>query len=147
VAEASRVTFVNLPVENVRTSIAFFRSLGFDFDDKWTDEHAACLVVSEHAYVMLLARPRFAEFVSAPIADPRTGTEAILGVTAETQEEVDALAEKAIGAGGSAAGGTVDDGVMYSRGFRDLDGHMWEVIWINREAIETDPAGVAHAAS
>jgi uncharacterized protein len=80
------------------------------------------------------------------VADLGAGTEAVLALCAETEEQVDALTEKALAAGGSPTGAAVDDGVMYSRGFRDLDGHLWEVIWITRAATEVDSADLAHIA-
>ena len=145
-ASQSRLIFVNIPVKDVSASTAFFSALGFGFDDKFTDEACACMVVSEQAYVMLLAEARFADFTSNPIADARASTEAILCVSAESREDVDAFATAALDAGGSAAGEPMDYGFMYGRSFHDLDGHLWEVMWMSPEAVEKGPADMVQAA-
>jgi predicted lactoylglutathione lyase len=142
----SRLIFVNLPVKDLSASTAFFRTLGFGFDEKFTDESCACMVVSERAYVMLLVESRFADFTAKPIADARTSTEAILCVSAESRSAVDAFADAALGAGGSVAREPQDHGFMYGRSFHDLDGHLWEVMWMSPEAVEQGPADMAHTA-
>jgi predicted lactoylglutathione lyase len=142
----SRLIFVNLPVKDLSASTAFFRTLGFGFDEKFTDESCACMVVSERAYVMLLVESRFADFTTKPIADARTSTEAILCVSAESRNAVDAFADAALGAGGSPAREPQDHGFMYGRSFHDLDGHLWEVMWMSPQAIEQGPADMARMA-
>ena len=142
----SRLIFVNLPVKDLDASTAFFRGLGFEFDPKFTDDSAACMVVSEQAYVMLLVEPRFADFTKKPVADARTSTEAILAVSAESREAVDAFAEAALAAGASRANEPMDHGFMYARSFNDLDGHLWEVMWMSQEAVEQGPADMSPAA-
>jgi len=142
----SRLLFLNLPVADLTASRAFFAALGFDFDEKFCDEGAACMIVSEQAYVMLLVEPRFAEFTKKPVADARTSTEAILAVSAESREEVDAFAERAFVSGASVANDPIDMGFMYSRSFHDLDGHLWEVVWMSQEAVEAGPPDMAHTA-
>ncbi len=139
----SRLIFVNLPVRDLPASIGFFRELGFDFDEKFTDDACACMIVSEQAYVMLLDRTRFADFTKKPVADARTSTEAILCVSAESREAVDAFADTALAAGGSSANDPQDHGFMYGRSFHDLDGHLWEVMWMSAEAVERGPADMA----
>jgi predicted lactoylglutathione lyase len=96
-AAQSRLIFVNLPVADLAASKAFFGALGFTFDEKFTDDSCACMVVSEQAYVMLLDRGRFADFTTKPVADARTSTEAILCLSAASRDEVDSLAETALG--------------------------------------------------
>jgi len=145
-ASQSRLIFVNLPVHDVSASTAFFRTLGFDFDEKFTNESCACLVVSEQAYVMLVAESRFAEFTTKPIADARQSTEAILCVSAESREAVDAFADDALRAGASSANEPMDHGFMYGRSFCDLDGHLWEVMWMSPEAVEQGPTAAAQTA-
>ena len=145
-ASQSRLMFVNIPVRDLAASMAFFRALGFDFDEKFTDETAACMVVSEQAYVMLLVESRFADFTPKPVADARAGTEAILAVSAESREAVDAFADAALEAGGSRANDPTDHGFMYARSFHDLDGHLWEVVWMSPEAVEQGPADMAQTA-
>ena len=142
----SRVIFVNLPVKDLDASVAFFRGLGFEFDPKFTDDSAACMVVSEQAYVMLLVEPRFADFTKKPVADARSSTEAIFAVSAESREGVDAFADAALAAGASRANDPMDHGFMYARSFNDLDGHLWEVMWMSQEAVEQGPADMPQSA-
>ena len=143
-AAPSRLIFINLPVQDLDASKDFFGALGFTFDPKFTDAACACIVVSEQAYVMLLTEARFADFTSKPVADARASTEAILCVSAEDREGVDALADAALAAGATRAGEPVDHGFMYGRSFHDLDGHLWEVMWMSPEAVEQGPADMAH---
>ena len=145
-ATPSRLIFVNLPVADPAASRAFFEALGFTFDEKFTDETCACMVVSEQAYVMLLDRGRFADFTEKPVADARTSTEAILCVSAASRDEVDALADAALGAGASPANDPMDHGFMYGRSFNDPDGHLWEVMWMSQEAVEAGPQDMAATA-
>ncbi len=145
-AAQSRLIFVNLPVGDVSASTAFFGTLGFDFDPKFTDESCACMVVSEQAYVMLIAESRFKDFASKPIADARASTESIVCVSADSREAVDAFAEAALDAGASRANEPMDHGFMYGRSFHDLDGHQWEVMWMSSEAVEQGPADMAQSA-
>ena len=140
--QTQRLMFLNLAVEDLQRSIAFFRDLGFEFDQRFTDETATCMVVSDHAFVMLLVRDRFRDFTKRELADPHTHTEAITALSAESREDVDELVEKALGAGGSAANDPMDMGFMYGRSFYDPDGHLWEVVWMDVDAMERE-----HAAS
>jgi predicted lactoylglutathione lyase len=126
----SRLTFVNLPVSELARSIHFFGSLGFEFDAAFTDEHATCMVLSEQAFVMLLVEPFFATFTRKPVADATSRTETILGFSAESRADVDALVDRALELGGAEAGPPHDAGSMYGRSFYDLDGHAWEVLWM-----------------
>lgn len=132
----SRLIFVNVPTRDLSASKRFFRSLGFGFDERFTDDSCACMVVSEQAYVMLLEESRFVDFTTKPIADARACTEAILCVSAESREAVDAFADSALSAGGTPANEPIDHGFMYGRSFHDLDGHLWEVMWMSPEAVE-----------
>jgi predicted lactoylglutathione lyase len=141
-----RLIFVNLPVRDLSASTAFFRTLGFAFDERFTDESCACMIVSEQAYVMLLVESRFSDFTTKPTADARTSTEAILCVSAESRDAVDTFADAALGAGGSPASEPQDHGFMYGRSFNDLDGHLWEVMWMSPQAVEQGPADMAHTA-
>ena len=141
-----RLIFVNVPVKDLPASTAFFRALGFDFDEKFTDKSCACMVVSEQSYVMLLAEARFADFTTKPIVDARASTEAILCVSAESREGVDAFADAALGAGATHANEPMDHGFMYGRSFQDLDGHIWEVMWMSPEAVEAGPPAPADMA-
>ena len=145
-AAQSRLIFVNLPVADLAASKAFFGALGFTFDEKFTDDSCACMVVSEQAYVMLLDRARFTDFTKKAVADAHTTTEAIVCVSAVSRDEVDSLAETALGAGASPANDPMDHGFMYGRSFNDPDGHLWEVMWMSQEAVEAGPQDMAQTA-
>jgi len=139
----SRLLFLNLPVADLSASRAFFAELGFEFDEKFTDDGAACMVVSDQAYVMLLRRDRFAEFVTRPVADAKAETALTVCVSAEDRDAVNALADAALAAGASAAKDPMDYGFMYQRSFHDPDGHLWEVAWMDPVAVEKGPAEFA----
>jgi uncharacterized protein len=142
-APQPRLIFVNISVSDLPRSMAFFGELGFEFDERFCDATAACMVVSDKAYVMLITRTRFAEFTDRPVADPRAATEALLCLSAESREAVDAFADAAIAAGGSPALEPTDHGFMYGRCFNDPDGHLWEVMWMSSEAVEHGPPDMA----
>jgi len=146
-ASQPRMIFVNVPVADLPATKAFFSALGFEYDAKFTDESCACMVINDQAYVMLLDRRRFADFTSKPVGDPRESTQAIFALSAESRDGVDALADAAITAGGARAGDPMDYGFMCSRSFHDLDGHLWEVVWMSAEAIEQGPAEFAELSS
>jgi predicted lactoylglutathione lyase len=133
---SNRLTFLNLPVQDVSASRAFFADLGFSFDDRFCDEQTACLVLSEMAYVMLLEHSRFADFTVKPVASTATTTSALICVSAADRDAVDDLADRALAAGATPAKEAMDHGIMYGRSFFDLDGHHWEVMWMSAEAVE-----------
>lgn len=135
-----RLLFVNLPVRDLAASMRFFEHLGFAFEPKFTDQSAACMVVSEQAYVMLLQRERFAEFAVREVADAHAATAGMYAVSAEDRAAVDAFADAALEAGATNAADPIDYGFMYGRSFFDLDGHHWEVMWMSDEAVEQGPA-------
>ena len=130
----SRMIFVNLPVQDLNRSVAFFRGLGFTFDERFTDGNATCMVVSDQACVMLLVRPFFATFTTKDVADAAASTEAILALSARSREEVDTLVDRALELGGTVATQPSDEGFMYGRSFYDPDGHAWEVMWMDPAA-------------
>ena len=135
-AHPARTLFVNMPVADVARSKAFFAELGFTYDPTMTDENAACMLVGEHAFVMLLSREKFAEFSKLPIADPTTHALALYCFSASSREEVDAVSAAALAAGATEADDAEDFGFMYSRSFFDLDGHGWQVMWMDPAAAE-----------
>lgn len=139
----SRLLFLNLPVADVGASREFFAELGFEFDEKFCDDGALCMVVSEQAFVMLLQRDRFAEFVTKPVADPAAETALTVAISAEDRAAVDAFAETALAAGAAGAKDPQDYGFMYQRSFHDPDGHLWEVAWMDPVAVEQGPAELA----
>jgi uncharacterized protein len=128
--------FVNLPVRALRQSMDFFSALGFKFDPQFTDENAACLIIDEdHIYAMLLTHEFFRKFTSKDIADSVVTTETILALGVESREAVDAMVDKALASGGSASNPPDDESFMYSRSFQDPDGHLWEVLYLDRSAM------------
>ena len=143
----ARMIFPNLPVEDLDRSVEFFTRLGFTFDQRFTDETATAMVVNEGASVMLLVKDRFADFTKKQVADARTHTEAIIALSAESREDVDDLADKALAAGASPSNDPMELGFMYGRSFQDLDGHLWEVFWMDPSALEQGPAHSGATAS
>ena len=127
--------FVNIPVSDVQRSIRFFEALGFSFNPQFTDATATCMLVGEDAYFMLLNRERFTGFSKRPLGDPRKETNAIYALSANSREEVDEVVRKAVAAGGSHAVEPQDHGFMYGWSFYDLDGHHWEVFWMDPSAL------------
>ncbi|RYY18588.1 MAG: glyoxalase/bleomycin resistance/extradiol dioxygenase family protein [Chitinophagaceae bacterium] len=126
--------FVNLPVKDLNRSIAFFEGLGYSFNPQFTNEIAGCMVVSDTIYFMLVTESFFKTFTNKEIADATKTTEVLNCVSVESKEKVDELFEKAITSGGGPSKEPTDYGWMYGRSFTDLDGHQWEMMWI-------DPAG------
>ncbi|HYE57035.1 MAG TPA: VOC family protein [Rhodothermales bacterium] len=130
-----RKLFVNIPVADLQRSIEFFEALGFTFNVQFTDATATCMLVGEDAYFMLLERDRFQGFSKRPLGDARRETSAMFALSADSREDVDALVRKAIAAGGAYAADPLDHGFMYGWSFYDLDGHHWEVFWMDPAAI------------
>jgi len=128
--------FVNLPVSDLKRSKAFFSSLGYTFNAQFTDETAACMVVSDDIFVMLLTNPKFKSFTPKEICDATKSTEVLVCLTAEGRQKVDALVRKAIAAGGKAHQEPQHHGFMYGHGFQDLDGHIWELVYMEPSAIK-----------
>ena len=132
----SRAIFVNLAVHDLSRSMDFFRTLGFGFNPKFTDQNAACMILSEQGFVMLLLEPFFKGFTSRELCDTRTHTEALLALTCESRAAVDALLQLAVGVGGADTGRVQEMGFMYGRSFYDLDGHHWELFWMDPSATQ-----------
>ena len=126
-----RLLFLNLPVADLPASREFFAELGFEFNENFCDDGAACMIVSDKAYVMLLERDRFAEFVTKLVADATAGTALTVAISADDRDAVDAFAAAALAAGAGAAKDPQDYGFMYQRSFHDPDGHLWEVAWMD----------------
>lgn len=132
----ARQIFVNLAVQDLPKSVEFFTQLGFEFNAQFTDENATCMVISDQGFVMLLVQPYFSTFTTRDLANPATHTESIIALSAESRDEVDELADKALAAGGSEVREPQDHGFMYGRSFADLDGHIWELIWMDPNAVQ-----------
>lgn len=131
-----RQTFVNLPVRDLTKATEFFKKIGFSFDPQFTDENATRMIISDDTSVMLAVEPFFKGFIEPQeIADTSRSREVIIGLSAESREQVDDLSEKALAAGGQALGEPEDQGFMYMRGFSDLDGHQWSFIYMDMSAI------------
>lgn len=126
--------FVNLPVKNLGKSIAFFKALGFKFNKQFTDETAACMVISQDIYAMLLTHAKFKQFTTKAIADTKKSIEVLNALSADSKAKVDKLVDKAIASGGKEPRKPQDMGFMYLRAFEDLDGHTWEIFWMDPKA-------------
>jgi len=113
----------------------FFGKLGFQFNPQFTDDKAACMIVNEHACVMLLSKPFFKTFTKREICDTRSQTEGLFALSCSTRAEVDEIVEKALANGGERAMEAQDHGFMYGRSFYDLDGHHWEVLWMDSKGM------------
>lgn len=133
---APRQLFVNLAVRDLKKSTAFFAALGFSFDPKFSDEKAACLIVSDGAFVMLLAEPFFRTFTKRQPCDTTRNTETLLALSCGSRAEVDEMVRKALAAGGTHAMDPLTEGPMYGWSFYDLDGHHWEVLWMDPAAMK-----------
>ena len=128
--------FVNLPVKDLKKSIEFFTQLDFTFNPQFTDETAACMIVSEDIFVMLLTEDKFKTFTPKEICDSKRYTEALVGLSLESRAKVDEMVRKAVAAGGTTFNEAVDHGFMYSHGFQDLDGHLWELFYMEPNAVQ-----------
>ena len=126
--------FVNLPVKDLDKSVTFFTKLGYTFNPQFTDENATCMIISETIYVMLLVEKFFKTFTPKEIADTTKSVESIICLSADSREEVDALISKAVEAGGTTYKEPQDHGFMYGHSYQDLDGHLWEVMYMDMEA-------------
>ncbi|MDQ8043710.1 MAG: VOC family protein [Solirubrobacteraceae bacterium] len=146
-AHPGRMFFVNIPVEDITRSTAFFSALGFTFNPAFTDETATCMLIGEQAFAMLLTREKFAEFSKLPVGDPATHALALYCFSASSRDEVDAISAAALEAGATEADGAEDYGFMYSRSFFDLDGHGWQVMWMDPAAAAQGPEAYAQDAA
>ena len=132
----SRKIFVNLPVRDLNKSMAFFSTLGFEFNPKFTDENAACMIISQEAFAMLLTEPFFKTFTRREPCDTTRYTEGLFALSCDSRAEVDEIVKKAIAAGATHAMDPQDHGFMYGWSFYDLDGHHWEIFWMDPKAAQ-----------
>jgi len=128
--------FVNLPVKDLKKSIEFFTRLGYKFNPQFTDETATCMIVSEEIYVMLLTHEKFKTFTPNQICDATKSTEVLLCLSFESRGDVDEMVRKAVAAGGKTYNQPQDHGFMYAHGYQDLDGHIWELIYMEPSAVD-----------
>jgi uncharacterized protein len=127
--------FVNLPVKDLNKSVEFFTKLGYEFNSQFTDENATCMIVSENIFVMLLVEKFFKTFTPKEICDTAKSAEVLVALSFESRAEVDAMVAKAIAAGGTTYNEPQDHGFMYQHGFQDLDGHIWEIFFMEESAV------------
>jgi predicted lactoylglutathione lyase len=132
----ARKIFVNLHVKDLARAKEFFGRLGFSFNPRFSDETAACMVISDDIYTMLLSHPKFKQFAPNPISDATRSTEVLLCLSCESRGEVDQLVARAVAAGGRTYRAPQDYGFMYGHSFQDLDGHCWELMWMDPAAIK-----------
>ncbi|HEU4408273.1 MAG TPA: VOC family protein [Polyangiaceae bacterium] len=135
-ASRARKIFVNLAVRDLKRSMEFFSKLGFEFNRQFTDDKAACMVVSDEAFVMLLTEPFFKTFTKREVCDTARQTEGLFALSCESRAEVDAMVQTALAAGGQPAMASTDHGFMYAWSFYDPDGHHWEVLWMDPKAVQ-----------
>lgn len=129
--------FVNLPVKDLNKSMDFFKQIGFTFNRQFTDETAACMVITEDIYAMLLTHAKFKEFTPKEIADSTKTTEVLTCLSFDSKDQVNQIVDNAIKAGGSEARPAQDYGFMFGRSFNDLDGHIWETVWMDPSAVQS----------
>ena len=125
--------FINLPVADLPESKSFYSAIGFTINPQFTDETAACMVLSEEIYVMLLTKAKFAEFTNKTIGDTQKSTSVINALSLDNKEDINVMADKALQAGGKEPIEPKDYGFMQQRTFEDLDGHLWEVFYMDME--------------
>jgi predicted lactoylglutathione lyase len=132
----SRKLFVNLAVRDLAKSMEFFSKLGFTFNKQFTDDKAACMVISDDAFFMLLSEPFFRTFTDREPADTTRVAEGLFALSCNSRAEVDEMVRRAIDAGGTRARDPIDHGFMYGWSFYDLDGHHWEVLWMDPKNVQ-----------
>ena len=128
--------FVNLPVRDLNKSVAFFTKLGYQFNAQFTDETATCMIVGEHIFVMLLTHDKFKTFTPKAICDATKSTEVLVCLSAGSRAKVNEMVGEAVAAGGTTYNKPQDHGFMYGHGFQDLDGHIWELIYMEPSAVK-----------
>jgi uncharacterized protein len=130
--------FVNLPVKDLKRSVEFFTKLGYTFNPQFTDENATCMIISENIFAMLLVEPYFKSFIAKEVSDAKKSAEVILALTYDSRAQVEGIVAKATAAGATTPMPPKDYGFMFQHGFQDLDGHLWEAIWMDPKGM---PAG------
>ncbi|MFB7458870.1 MULTISPECIES: VOC family protein [unclassified Streptomyces] len=131
-----QMIFVNLATNDVAASGKFFTDLGYTINPQFSTDDCACVVISDTIVAMLLSKQHYANFTKKEIADSTRSSEVLICLSAESREKVDQLVDKAVAAGGTVSGETQDHGFMYGRAFDDLDGHTWEVMWMDPAAVQ-----------
>ena len=134
----SKQIFINLPVKDLKKSITFFKKLGFKFNPQFTDDKAACMIIGENIYSMLLLEKFFKSFTKKKVADAKKTTEVLIAIDVKSRKDVDRMIKKAVAAGGSIYNKPQDHGWMCGHSFADLDGHQWEVLYMDESKMPTN---------
>ena len=134
----SSMIFINVPVRDLAAAMAYYKALGFEHNPQFTDDTAACIVISEAIYVMVLTHEKFKQFSPLPIPDPKTQTQALYALSCASREDVDKIAAAGLAAGGQEVRPAQDLGFMYSRAIADVDGHVWEYFVMDMSAVPAD---------
>ena len=135
--------FVNLPVKDLSRTVEFFNRLGFTFNPQFTDENATCMIINDNIFVMLLVEKFFKTFTKKEICDTAKDTEVIIALSTESREKVDEMMQNVFEAGGKESREPQDHGWMYGRSFQDINGHLWEIIYMDEKALKNNHQGQA----
>ncbi len=130
--------FVNLPVKDLSRTVEFFKKLGFAFNPQFTDENATCMIINDNIFVMLLVEKFFKSFTKKEICDTTKDTEVIIALSTESREKVDEMMQNVFEAGGKESREPQDHGWMYGRSFQDINGHLWEIIYMDEKALKNN---------
>ena len=130
--------FVNLPVKDLSRTVEFFKKLGFEFNPQFTDENATCMIINDNIFVMLLVEKFFKTFTKKEICDTAKDTEVIIALSTESREKVDEMMQNVFDAGGKESREPQDHGWMYGRSFQDINGHLWEIIYMDEKALKNN---------
>ena len=130
--------FVNLPVKDLSRTVEFFKRLGFTFNPQFTDENATCMIINDNIFVMLLVEKFFKTFTKKEICDTTKDTEMIIALSTESREKVDEMMQNVVKAGGKESREPQDHGWMYGRSFQDINGHLWEIIYMDEKALKNN---------
>ncbi|OIK10331.1 extradiol dioxygenase [Bacillus sp. MUM 116] len=133
-AFTSKNIFLNLSVKDLNRSTNFFKELGFEFNPQFSDETTSCMIISENIFAMIMIEERFKGFTKKEIVDTTISAEAIFSLSAESRVQVDEMVNKALSSGGKSFSDPQDHGFMYIWGFQDLDGHLWEIAYMDESA-------------
>ncbi|MBI5326480.1 MAG: VOC family protein [Ignavibacteriae bacterium] len=130
--------FINLAVKDLKKTMDFFGKLGFEFNSQFTDENAACMIINEDAYAMLLTEPFFKSFIKKELTDAHNSTEVLVALSMESREKVNDFMQTALSNGATEDRETQDLGFMYGRAFNDPDGHIWEIFWMDENHVNQE---------
>jgi len=130
--------FVNLPVKDLSRTVEFFKKLGFAFNAQFTDENATCMIINDNIFVMLLVEKFFKSFTKKEICDTTKHTEVIIALSTDSREKVDEMMQSVFQAGGKESREPQDHGWMYGRSFQDINGHLWEIIYMDEKALKNN---------